>query len=143
MSEMEFQPERHNPSEAELRIMLEEREREKDLARQQTSRRFTRIVLVFILLLAAAIYCFPNKPPVIATPVVKPVIAAPIPTPLNPDPTNKDPALAQDLKPFTIQPGQSNQKEDVRFAVELLNFMDAADLKTIIPPKDAEPAKKP
>jgi hypothetical protein len=72
------------------------------------------------------------------------VLAAPLPTPLNPDPTNSDPAMVEDLKPFTPQPGsKGGNTEDIRFAVQLLNFMDAADLKTIIPPKEAEPAKKP
>lgn len=144
MSEGEFQPENRDPSEAELRAMLEERELEKELARQQTSRKFSIILVVFLLTLATAIFCFPGKPVNVGTaPVAKPVIAVPVPTPLNPDPTNSDPALVGDLKPFTIQPGQANQKEDIRFAVELLNFMDAADLKTVIPPKAEEPVKKP
>ena len=143
MSEMEFQPESNDPSEAELRTMLEEREREKELARKETSRKFSRILVISRVTLAAVIFFYPVKPVAVA-PIAKAKIAAPLPTPLNPDPTNSDPAMVKDLKPFTPQPGaKGGNTEDVRFAVQLLNFMDAADLKTVIPAKEAEPAKKP
>ena len=140
---MEFQPESNDPSEAELRTMLEEREREKELARKETSRKFSRILVVSLVTLAAVIFFYPVKP-VAVVPIAKAKITAPLPTPLNPDPTNSDPAMVNDLKPFTPQPGaKGGNTEDVRFAVQLLNFMDAADLKTVIPAKEAEPAKKP
>ena len=144
MSDSEFQPESREPSEAELRVMLEEREREKDLARQQTSRKFSKILVVSLMVLAGVILCFPSKPMVVApSPLARAVMAAPVPTPVNPDPTNSDPALVQDLKPFTPQAGaKGGNTEDVRFAAQLLNFMDAADLKTIIPPKEAQAVKK-
>lgn len=145
MSDMEFQPGSREPSEAELRIMLEEREREKDLARNQTSRKFSRILVGFVVALAGAVFFFPSKPVSVAPAArAKAVPATPLPTPLNPDPTNSDPAMVKDLKPFTPQAGaKGGNTEDVRFAVQLLNFMDAADLKTVIPSKEAEPAKKP
>ena len=143
MSEVEYQPGSNDPSEAELRTMLEEREREKELARIQTSRKFSRILVISLVTLAAVIFFYPVKPVAVA-PIAKAKIAAPLPTPLNPDPTNSDPAMVNDLKPFTPQPGaKGGNTEDVRFAVQLLNFMDAADLKTVIPAKEAEPAKKP
>lgn len=145
MSEMEFQPGSSDPSEADLRIMLEERERELEFERKQTSRKFSRILIGLVVALAAAIFFFPAKPVTVApAPIAKAVIAAPLPTPLNPDPTNSDPGMIKDLKPFTPQAGaKGGNTEDVRFAVQLLNFMDAADLKTVIPQKEAEPAKKP
>ncbi|MES2661655.1 MAG: hypothetical protein V4689_23760 [Verrucomicrobiota bacterium] len=145
MSEKEFQPEERDPTEAELRVMLEARELEKELLRKRTSRKFSIILVVFILTLAGVIFCIPGKLGIAESPpLAKPVAAVPLPTPLNPDPTNSDPALVKDLKPFMLQPGQEgDQKENIRFAVELLNFMDAANLKTIIPPKAEEPVKKP
>ncbi len=73
MSESEFQPENREPSEAELRAMLEEREREKDLERAQTSRKFSYILLGGVVALAATIFFFPNKPmPVANAPEDKP-----------------------------------------------------------------------
>ncbi len=145
MSDREFQREKRNLSEAELRSMLEARELEKELARKQTSREFSILLLVFILTLGGLLYFFSDKLADAETPSVeKPKIAVPMPTPLNPDPTNSDPGLVKDLKPFMIQPAQGGDgTEDVRFAVELLNFMDAADLKSVIPRKAEEPAKKP
>lgn len=145
MSEREFQLESREPSEAELRAMLEEREREKDLARKETSRKFSRILVISAVIMTGVIFFYPGKPLAVAPArIAKVVPAAPVPTPLNPDPTNSDPAMAKDLKPFTPQPGaKGGNTEDVRFAVQLLNFMDAADLKTVIPAKESEPVKKP
>lgn len=139
-----------DPTEAELVEFLDAKEREKDLLQKQTSRKFTLILVVFISALSATIYFFPSKIQNEGTaPVDKPVAAPPkpLPAPLqalyNPDPENKDPALAQDLKPFTPQPGAMNQTEDIRFAMELMNFMDAPSLKNTLPIKDQAPAKKP
>jgi hypothetical protein len=145
MSDGEFQLDSREPSEAELRTMLEEREREKDLARNETSRKFSRILIISAVVLTGAIFFYPAKPLAVAPArIAKAVIAAPMPTPLNPDPTNSDPAMVEDLKPFTPRPGaKGGDTEDVRFAVQLLNFMDAADLKTVIPAKESEPVKEP
>lgn len=145
MSEIEFQPIISEPSEPELRIMLEEREREIELARQQTSRRFSLILFGFAAVLAVAIYLFPATPvKVTPVPVLKALTAIPVPTPLNPDPNNTDPGLAKDLKPFMVQRGaQNGTKEDIRFAMQLLNFMDAPSLKSTIPVEEEEPVKKP
>ena len=145
MSEAEFQPISNEPSETELRIMLEEREREIELARQQTSRKFSLILVGFAVMLVGAIFLFPSTPVKVAPiPIVKALTAAPIPTPLNPDPNNTDPGLAKDLKPFMVQRGaQNGTKEDIRFAMQLLNFMDAPSLKSSIPVEEEEPVKKP
>lgn len=139
-----------DPTDAELLDFLEQKEREKDVLRKQTSRKFSIVLAVFVITLSAIIYFFPskiqNQGP---APAKKAVVEAPkpLPTPLkalyNPDPENKDPALAKDLKPFTPQDGAMNQTEDIRFAMQLMNFMDAPTMKTTLPIKDQEPEKKP
>lgn len=139
--------ENREPSEAELRSMLEARDREKDLERSRTSRKFTRILLGSLAVLVAAIWLFPGKQADVgAPPVVKasPALALPAPNSLNPELAKTDPGLAHDLAPFTIQPGQGGgQTEDIRFAMQLLNFMDAPSLRKTLPLQQVAPVKKP
>jgi hypothetical protein len=149
MSDEHVQANPHEAFEAELRSMLEAREREKDSERQQTSRRFTIILCAFVLAIAGAVMLFQSTsqeaaaPPVVAKPMV--AASATLPNPLNPDPNNSDPGLAHDLKPFSINKDRlGGQSEDIRFAMQLMNFMDAPQLKKMLPIKEEnEPAQKP
>ncbi len=136
--------ESREPSDAELRSMLDARELEKDLARDRTRRTFNVILLVSITALSGVIWLFPKKPLyVVSLPAKKPAPLVQAPRPPSSSLENSDPGLAHDLAPFTPQPGESNQSEDIRFAMQLLNFMDAPSLKQTIPLKEAAPAKKP
>ncbi len=145
MSEGEFQSESSEPSEAELRMMLDEREREKDVARQQTSRRFTRILVGSVVVLAGAVFFFPVKPVAVGpAPIAKAVIATASPTPLKPDSANSDPAMDHDLKPFTPQPGAGGgNKEDILFAAQLMNYLRPGDSHAPTPPTKVPTTKKP
>ncbi len=136
--------ESREPSETELRSMLEARELEKDLARDQTRRTFNVILLVFVILLSGVVWLLPKKQfNAVAPPIKKPAPVVQAPIQPNSFLEKTDPGLAHDLAPFTPQPGQGNQTEDIRFAMQLLNFMDAANLKQTIPLKAEAPAAKP
>ncbi len=114
---MENDPHIAEPSEDELREMLEAREREKDLQRKQLSRRFSVILLLIVLSGAAAIYFMPDHetkaPPVKhAATALPPTMAGPVP---------------DELKPFSIKPEKNAEKDNIRFASELLRFMQPGD----------------
>ena len=106
------------PSEAELREMLEAREREKEHHRKQLSRRFSIILLLMVVLSAAAIYLMPdrevkpNAPAKPATAALPPTIGGPVP---------------DELKPFSIKPEKNAEKDNIRFASELLRFLQPGD----------------
>ncbi len=148
MSDEHVPANRNEAFESELRSMLEAREREKDDQRQQTSKRFTIILIASAVVIAGAVMLFPSKSQEAVAPlVVKPLVpaASALPNPLNPDPNNTDPGLAHDLKPFSIDKDHlGGQSEDIRFAMQLMNFMDAPQLKKMLPIKEeSEPPKKP
>ncbi len=111
-------------SDDELREMLDARELEKELERKRTSRLFTKILLVFAVVLIGAVLCFPNNRKVlakIATPEDPAAIAtrAALLNGKNPDGSE----IPAELKPFSIKPGDSNHRADMRFATELLQFI--------------------
>lgn len=132
-------------SEDELREMLDAREREKELARRQTGRLLTKILFGGGFLLAAAILCFPSSRKMIRSgakekPESAPAIAN-VPGEKLPGPSD----IPDELKPFSIKPGGSNQQGDIHFAMELLQFMQPParepERKTeAIPPAPPTPA---
>lgn len=124
-------------SEDELREMLEARELEKELERQRKSRLFTKILLSAAVVLIGAILCFPNNRKVLAK-VSAPEDPAATASRMallngkNPDGSE----ISEDLKPFSIKPGESNHRADIRFATELLQFIQP-------PPREPEKIVKP
>lgn len=117
MTSMESDPHITEPTETELREMLEAREREKELHRKQLSRRFSVILLLIVLSGAAAIYFMPDRetkaaPAKQAATALPPTIAGPVP---------------DELKPFSIKPEKNAEKDNIRFASELLRFMQPGD----------------
>ena len=140
MSYPQLHPEHAEPSEEELRQMLDARDREKESQRQQLSRRFTRILLVAAVVLIGAILCFPSSRKMIGTathedPRVAELKAAII--------NQQNPAASKipdELKPFSIRPEQNSDRENIRFGMELLNFMQP---HTPPPSGASEPKRQP
>lgn len=114
---MESNPHITGPSEDELRDMLEAREREKDLQRKQLSRRASVILLLIVLSGAAAVYFMPDRETKVVP--VKQAAAALPPTMAGPVP--------DELKPFSIKPEKNAEKDNIRFASELLRFLQPGD----------------
>lgn len=140
MSDPQLQPEHAEPSEEELRQMLDARERDKESQRQHLSRQFTRILLVAGVILIGAILCFPSSRKMIGTPTHEdPRVAELKAAILN----RQNPAASKipdELKPFSVRPEQNSDHENVRFGMELLNF-----LQPHTPPSSgaSEPGKQP
>ena len=131
-------------AEKELRRLLEGKEAEMERQRRRASRIFSLVLLVGFVLMAAAIFLYPDKPKPAAkgakqsaTTAASPVIAG-LPKGQVPQvfaPVAEDKEMDKDLKPFAVKPGQQQgNKEDLRFAMDLLNFSHSAD-------KVPEPAK--
>jgi len=136
MSASERRQENRELSEAELRIMLEAREQELERERQRMSRKFTHILIVVSL---AAIGTFLLFSLVNRTSTHDgPLAATPLPVPATPDPE-----IPEDLKKFIAKPGDSDLKEDVRFAAQLLNFLNTSDSKPASQPQVESPKSGP
>ena len=127
-------------AEMELRALLEDRENQKELDRKKTSRTFTKILLATVILLAGAILCFPDNRKVLRK-VTAP--AAPVDiesAPVMPQvfaPPAEDAQIAKELKPFAVKEGKNSQKDDIRFASELLQFLQPQSA----PPSQAGPPR--
>ncbi|MES2924100.1 MAG: hypothetical protein V4819_21290 [Verrucomicrobiota bacterium] len=119
----DLQPEHAEPSEEELRRMLEAREQEKESQRNQLSRKLTKILLVAAVVLIGVILCFPSRRKVSGGAThVDPRVAelkAAILNQQNPGSSN----IPDELKPFSVKPEQNSDHENVRFGMELLNFL--------------------
>ena len=95
--------------------MLDAREREKECARILLSRKFTKILVVAAIVLIGAILCFPSSRKVIGGVAPKnPQVAE-----LKAAASN----IPDELKPFSAKPEQNSDHENVRFGMELLNFL--------------------
>ena len=123
-------------SEAELRDMLEAREMELELERQRTSRKFSIILCMFALTLLASFLVFhfatrtrPEDVPVAAIPLAKP--------------TRLAPEISDELKKFTNSSGDGDLKEDIRFAGQLLNFLNTSESKPAPAPQADRPKSGP
>ena len=138
-------PEHAEPSEEELRQMLEAREIEMESARKQLSRKFTRILLGAAIILIGVILCFPGSRKASGgaarvDPRVDELKAA-ILNPQNPGASE----VPDELKPFSPRPGQNSDHENVRFGMELLNFLQPGAHPPATPPPSgaSEPRKQP
>lgn len=108
---------RREPSENELRRLLESREAEKEAERRRTSRKLTKILALGFAVVAGAVLCFPGaRKSAGLSPKVKSLVADGTPPPA------KDP----DLKPFMPAPEKDPGAANVRFGVELLQFLNSA-----------------
>ena len=143
MPNPDLSPEHAVPSEEELRQMLDARELEKESQRKQLSRKFTKILLVGAVILSGVILCFPSSRKVIGgaahvDPRVEELKAA-ILNQQNPSAAN----VPDELKPFSPKPEQNSDHENVRFGMELLNFLQPpARPPATPPPADASVPKK-
>lgn len=132
MPDRELQPTNHEPSETELRAMLEARELELEHNRKRTSRKFSLVLAGLAVVIGAIIYLIPNKAPLHPPQIVKKAVPA----------TTGD-GIASDLKPFTTLPTDSDQKENIRFGMQLLNFMNSPTPKPAPPAKPNDSRKNP
>lgn len=146
MQNKEPQPENLDPSDEELREMLDARELEKELARKQLSRNLSKILCIPAAVLIGVILCFPGSRKMIGSVSHD-----------NPDPAAAKAVLAarqtpaasgipEDLKPFSIKPGNDdNHNGDIHFAMELLQFMQtpAPQSKPSVSPGASEARKTP
>ncbi len=124
MSFPESYPETKDPTEGELREMLDARELEKDLRRKKQGRKLTTFLIVFAIVLAGSILCFPGRRNVVHSVVTEnPETAAAIKAVLNAQKNPSASGVSDELKPFSVKPGESDHTADIRFAVELLQFM--------------------
>ncbi len=141
----ELQPEHAEPSEEELRQMLDARELEKESQRRQLSRSFTKSLVVAAVALIGVILCFPSSRKMIgATPHEDPRVAELKAAIIN----QQNPAASKipdELKPFSVKPGQNSDHENVRFGMELLNFLQPPARPPGAPPSSgaSEPKKQP
>ena len=123
MLKTQSQPPDAEPSEEELRQMLDARELEREAQRKQLSRQFTRILVVAAVVLIGVILCFPSSRKMNGgTTQLDPRVAelkAAILNPQNPSAAN----VPDELKPFSPKPEQNSDHENVRFGMELLNFL--------------------
>lgn len=125
--------------------MLDARELEIESARKQVSRKFTKILLVGAVILIGAILCFPSSRKVIGgaahvDPRVDELKAA-ILNPQNPGGSQ----VPDELKPFSPKHEQNSDHENVRFGMELLNFLQPGAHPPATPPPAgaSEPKKQP
>lgn len=103
------------PSEDELRRMLETREQELETERLRMSRKLTKIVGVAVVLVAGAVVCSPG---VRKTAGISPKSDAHVAESAalkSPDP---------ELKPFMMQPEKDADAANVRFGSELFQFLN-------------------
>lgn len=100
--------------------MLEARQHELEAHRQRTSRTFSIILLVVISGTAGAIWLFPTEPEKFADSAAAVPLASATKTAGQVDP---------ELKAFT-DTNHGDSTEDVRFAMQLLNFVNPAATKT-------------
>lgn len=118
-------PRRAEPSEDELREMLESREQEKEQQRRKLSKKGTGVIVVFLLILGGVVMCFIGEPerPHTATAPADTSLEAAKAAIIN-QIARKNSDVPEELKPFTIKPeSSSSHTEDVRFASELLQFL--------------------
>lgn len=115
MQSQPIQQECREPSEGELRRMLEARELELETERMRMSRKLTKIVCVTIALVTGAILCFPGARKNVGISPKAKIVSAESAELKSPDP---------DLKPFMIKPEKDSDAANVRFGTELFKFLN-------------------
>lgn len=101
-----------DPSETQLRVMLEARQHELEAHRQRTSRTFSMLLLGAVFLIAGAIWLTPVAPAV------------------------SDYAAARPAAVVISGAAANDSAEDVRFALQLLNFANpTASAKPLTTPE--------
>lgn len=142
-------PRHIEPSERELREMLESREREKDSEWKRKSRKLSVILVGVCLCLAATIALIPDTRRLLGgTPSENPDLAAAKAAlksqthSVVPSPGTKD-----ELDAFKPKPFEGPQTDDIRFAAQLLNFLrtpepSASERPASPPSSPVEPAKR-
>lgn len=113
----------HDPTEAELRKMLDARELEKESARKKLGRKVTKILLVSIAVLVGVILCFPGRSMIHSVPIDNPEVAAAVKAAMNAQKNSPASGIPEEIKPFSVKSGESDHTADIRFAVELLKFI--------------------
>ncbi|MES2475522.1 MAG: hypothetical protein V4640_07060 [Verrucomicrobiota bacterium] len=114
-----------DPSEAQLRVMLEARQHELEAQRQRTSCTFSWILIGVVCLVGGAIWLFPAAPVVTDHPAAAVSLA-------------RNVRQAANLKSTAASAASTDSTEDVRFAMQLLNFVNP----TAPPAANAESAAK-
>lgn len=145
MQNHEPQPENLDPSEDELREMLDAREFEKELERKQLSRKLSKILRLSAVVLIGIILCFPGSRKMIGS-VIRDnpdLTAAKAALPVRQTPAAS--AILEDLKSFNMKPGNDSLKGDVHFAMELLQFAQppAPQTQPPVSPRAGEARKTP
>lgn len=95
--------------------MLEARELELETERVRTSRKLTKILCVTVVVVAGTILCFPGARKTMGISPKAKVLAEESAALKTPDP---------ELKPFMIKPEKHPGAANVRFGVELFQFLN-------------------
>lgn len=135
------------PSEKELRKMLEARELEKELERKRLSRNFSWILLMIAAVLSGVFFSFPSNRKMITNMIRDHDDVTTESAPLsrkNAEPSNSAAEIPVGIKSFVTHPSDDSLKADIRFTMELFNFMQAPATKTFrnvesIPSESSKP----
>lgn len=103
--------------------MLDARELEKELERKRLGGKLTKILIVSAVILVATIFCFPGRTMNPSVSKENPEMAAAVKVALSAQKNSAVSAIPQELKPFSVKPGESDHTADIRFATELLKFI--------------------
>ncbi len=133
--------ENRQPTEAQLRRMLDARELEKEMARKQTSRNITKVLLLSAAVVIGAVFCFPSSRKIVTDAAhggTDPAAQAAILSQQRAELAKAAASAAEvpeEMKPFVAKPSEDGLKSDIRFTMELMNFMQAPE-----PPRTAKDA---
>lgn len=103
--------------------MLDTREREKESERIRLSRKITTVLIVAALFLIGAILCFPSSRKAIGEAVHEDPRVAELKAAILNQQNPAASTIPDELKPFSVKPEQNSDHENVRFGMELLNFL--------------------
>ena len=103
--------------------MLDERELEKESQRKQLSRKFTKILVVAGIILIGVILCFPSSRKMTGGPPHEDPRVAELKAAILNHQNPSASKVPEDLRPFSPKPEQNSDHENVRFGMELLNFL--------------------
>jgi hypothetical protein len=132
------------PSEEELRAMLEEREQVQATARRQLAGIGTRILAVGLAALVIGFFSFSDNREAVAS-MFREAAPDPAPPPPAAKPAGVQESVADELirtandvtaGPLASPDGKAISKEDIGFAMELLNFAQGP------PPREEAPVEK-
>ena len=156
---MEYDPDMQRPgaplsysAEKELRTLLEGKEDELEEKRRRMSRTVTRVLLLGGTGLVALVVFYPvsEKPAMVNKSPLMEKAAQALPgmqqgqMPQVFAPVAEDREMDKELQPFSIKPEQTHgNKDDIRFAMELLNFMQPGAKPAEAPKTTDASVKKP